>query len=270
MYRRCRAAATGAHPTEDTIGHGVPAPIPPRTAQSLDGALACEGRSITGARRIKLRKPYIDFALVAGALAVTCVLLRPGGTVVQRVGDWIAVRSLHANWTRLTVTGIRVGNPSPDRVDLVEFSDYQCPYCRAAYRIVHEILNEHPNVALDYHPFPLPMHVWARDAALASLCAATGGEFLKLDRFLYENENWYRTTHPAWDSIAAQAGVQDTAAFERCIASSAAAARVDSSIALGRTIGVTATPTFATRDGFVHGPVTKSNLERALHLAARP
>ena len=79
---------------------------------------------------------------------------------------------------------IEVGDSKPTgatnpKVIIVEFSDFQCPYCIRAYPVVEQILSQYKNdVALYFKQFPLTqIHPFAQKAAEASLCAADQGKF---------------------------------------------------------------------------------------------
>ena len=63
--------------------------------------------------------------------------------------------------------------PADAPVTVFEFSDFQCPYCRNAFMEVEELLQFYPDqVRFVYLHFPLPNHDWARQASIASVCAA--------------------------------------------------------------------------------------------------
>lgn len=64
------------------------------------------------------------------------------------------------------------------KIKLVEFSDFQCPFCLKLDGILQELLSRHPgDVAILYRQFPLSIHRFARQAAIASECAADQHEF---------------------------------------------------------------------------------------------
>lgn len=78
----------------------------------------------------------------------------------------------------LAVAGAPVDGPAGARVTLVEFSDFQCPYCYKAAGALREILKAYPNdVKLIFKQFPLDSHSQAAGAALASIAAERQGKF---------------------------------------------------------------------------------------------
>jgi protein-disulfide isomerase len=148
--------------------------------------------------------------------------------------------------------------PADAPVTVVEFSDFQCPYCARAAGTVEALLERYPDdVRLVYAHFPLGNHAWARPAAIASTCAAeqdTGAFWALHD--LYFREQQALTPETVVDrSRAALAGSPvDVARWEACAtdtgteAHQAAARSVDAQMALGEEYGVRGTPAF-----FVNG-----------------
>src|SRR3989344_4417833 len=66
-------------------------------------------------------------------------------------------------------------------VTMVEYSDFQCPYCGAAYPTVKQIMEKYGDrIKFTYRHFPLPAHANAQKAAEASECAADFGKFWEL------------------------------------------------------------------------------------------
>jgi predicted DsbA family dithiol-disulfide isomerase len=61
--------------------------------------------------------------------------------------------------------------PHDAPVTIVEFSDFQCPYCKRFNEILHDVSLDHENARVVFHHFPLVGHAWARTAAQAAACA---------------------------------------------------------------------------------------------------
>src|SRR5207247_638633 len=76
-------------------------------------------------------------------------------------------------------------------VTIVEFSDFQCPFCRKAYAVVKEVLSNHEGqVKVAYRDFPLrQIHPQAQIAAEAGRCAMEQGKFWQYHDRLFENQN---------------------------------------------------------------------------------
>jgi protein-disulfide isomerase len=138
--------------------------------------------------------------------------------------------------------------PESAPVTVVEFSDYQCPFCRRAEPTVEQMLKEYAGkVRFEYRHFPLEsIHPLARGAAEAAVCAEEQGRFWQFHDLLFTGSADGLAQAHLLES-AAKAGL-DTAAFQACVAAGRGRARIDSDLAAGEAAGVTGTPAF-----FVNG-----------------
>src|ERR1700689_5394654 len=88
----------------------------------------------------------------------------------------------------IAVDGAPVRGPADARITLVEFSDFECPYCSAAEKQVDIVMAAYPkDVKLIYKQFPLSMHPHAQLAAEASLAAREQGKFWEMYDLLFKN-----------------------------------------------------------------------------------
>jgi protein-disulfide isomerase len=82
--------------------------------------------------------------------------------------------------------------PADAPVTIVEFSDFQCPYCRVASKALHEALDgpDNKNVRLVFRHLPLSMHPWARPAAESAACVKfqNNASFWKVHDFLFDHQ----------------------------------------------------------------------------------
>ena len=84
--------------------------------------------------------------------------------------------------------GAPVTGPANARVTLVEFSDFQCPFCTKAWRQIGAILKAYPNdVKLIFKQYPLDSHPQAQISAQASLAAQQQGKFWQLHDLMFAN-----------------------------------------------------------------------------------
>lgn len=133
-------------------------------------------------------------------------------------------------------------------VTVVEFSDLECPHCKAAQPIIDKLSTEFPQVRFIFQQFPLPasMHPWAMKAALYADCAgkASNDGFWKYINAVFENQGGIAlaTADDKLKELATAAGL-DSAKIAACAAGTEADARVKKSMELGRTLEVTSTPT---------------------------
>lgn len=132
--------------------------------------------------------------------------------------------------------------PSDAWVTIVEFGDFQCPYCGAEAPVLRQLLAANPaDVRLVYKHFTLPQHAYARGAAIAAECAADQGKFWEMYDELYAHQDAIDPAH--LPDRAAAAGVPDLTAWQACLGTAAPAARVDADMALVAQLNLPGTPT---------------------------
>jgi protein-disulfide isomerase len=162
-------------------------------------------------------------------------------------------------WEPLARTGQRMG-ATPARLTIVEFSDFQCPFCAQARLMLRAALETHPGVALAYHHFPLPGHAYAFDAAVAAGCAADQGRFEAYHDQLFSNQDSIGVT--GWDAFASRAGVADVERFRTCLEEEPARARVNRDRSAGARLGLGGTPTFIVNGRMFSGSVPPGGWDR--------
>ena len=131
-------------------------------------------------------------------------------------------------------------------VTIVEFSDLQCPHCKEAAPTVEKLLSENPNVHFIFQNFPLPMHNWALKGAAYADCVgkASNEAFWKFINSVYaaQADITAENADQKLTGLADQAGVKG-ADIAACSTLPETQTRVENSIALGKSVDVTATPT---------------------------
>ncbi|MBI2816209.1 MAG: thioredoxin domain-containing protein [Acidobacteria bacterium] len=135
-----------------------------------------------------------------------------------------------------------IGNPKAP-VTIVEFSDFQCPYCRTAYPMMKQLLAKYGDqVKLAYRDFPLrQIHPNAQTAAEASRCAWEQGKFWEYHDKLFEDQN--HLDKAALVDRAAKVGL-DTDKFDACLASEKYKPQVEQDLQDGMRLGISGTPAF--------------------------
>jgi protein-disulfide isomerase len=133
------------------------------------------------------------------------------------------------------------GNPQA-KVTIVEFSDFQCPYCSQAVHGVEEIMKAYPNdVKFYFLNFPLSFHQNALPAAIAAQCANKEGKFWQFHDKLFQNQ---QQLNPAfYDSLATEFGL-DPAKWKACLADPQVKAHISADQEQGESAGVEGTPSF--------------------------
>ena len=132
--------------------------------------------------------------------------------------------------------------PADAPIVIVEYSDFECPFCARAQPAVAQVLKEYGDrVKLVFRDFPLPIHDNANMAAQAAACADEQDRYWDYHDVLFIN---YRALRPEDLPRYASALGLDTAAFEACLGSQRHAGGVETDLASGREHGVTGTPAF--------------------------
>jgi protein-disulfide isomerase len=139
---------------------------------------------------------------------------------------------------------VRGSNDAP--VTLVEFSDLQCPHCKVAQPVIEKLVAESPNAKLIYQPFPLPMHPWAKQAAAYAECVRQQDPeaMWKFMDSIYDAQADITEANAAqkFSGLVTAAGA-DAAKASSCAATPDTLAKIQQSIDLGLSVGVSATPT---------------------------
>jgi protein-disulfide isomerase len=131
---------------------------------------------------------------------------------------------------------------------VVEFSDLECPHCKAAQPIIEKLVADFPQVRYIFQQFPLPaaVHPWAMKAAEYSDCAAqlNPAAFWKYTDSIFENQGSIAlaTADDKLKELAAAAGL-DAQKISACAVQPQTEARVKKSLDLGEFLDVTQTPT---------------------------
>jgi protein-disulfide isomerase len=198
--------------------------------------------------------------LVLCALVVTGAVVRREFFPPRAAGPDMSVRKVD-NWAALTSAGQWLGNRDAP-VRIVEFSDFQCPFCAKTHPAVEAVRRRYPDrVAVLYRHFPLDeIHPHARQAAVASECAGAQGRFGEYTTALFAQQDSIGTK--SWARFAAQTGVADSAAFARCVTGAEALAIVERDTRAGRETRVEVTPTLVINGTLRPGGMTEAELER--------
>jgi protein-disulfide isomerase len=132
--------------------------------------------------------------------------------------------------------------PATAPVQIIEFSDFQCPFCQRAHPTIQQVLDKYGDrVQLVYRHFPLPGHPNARPAAEASECAAEQGKFWPYHDKLFASPS--QLGNADLKKHAAQLGL-DTSKFDACVDSRKYKAQVETDAQAGEQAGVNGTPAF--------------------------
>jgi len=147
-------------------------------------------------------------------------------------------------------------------VTIVEYSDYQCPYCRQVESSLRRVMKKYGDqVRLVYMDFPLAFHQQAMEAAIAARCADEQGQFWAFHDALFEDSSGLSTT--ALKTTAAQLRL-DSMSFDRCLDGRKYESAVVADRTQGQAAGVRGTPYFIVGKVAMDGAQPASAFESAI------
>jgi len=176
-----------------------------------------------------------------------------------------------------SIDGLPFRGAADAPVTIIEFSDFQCPYCARGAKTMDEVLEKYEGkVKLVFKHFPLGFHPWAKPAAIASHCAGLqdGDAFWTLHDKYFEDQKALTPENVVAKSkeYAATTGIDmtkwaDCAENQESESYKAAAALVDADMAFGSQMGVSGTPGFFVNGEFLNGAQPLSAFEPLIEKA---
>ena len=132
--------------------------------------------------------------------------------------------------------------PDSAPIEIVEFSDFECPYCSRGAATIDQVLEHYGDrVSLVFRHYPLPFHKQAELAAQAASCAGDQGRFFEYHDQLFAHADALKSEDLT--RYAEELGLNDEV-FTVCLGSGKHAPTVAADLAVGRKLGVTGTPAF--------------------------
>jgi protein-disulfide isomerase/uncharacterized membrane protein len=208
-------------------------------------------------------------ALFAATLALAVALL------------WTIVPSYWQVETSATPRGIRIGETLDGHpwigainpiLEIIEYSDYQCPHCRRGHVAVRNLVEAYPdqvrlvhrNYPLDHHCNEIvanPFHENACQYARMAFCAHENGRFWEANDYLFAHG--YNQAPVSVQDLAAEVGI-DAEAMATCVSSAAAGRAVKEDLATGRGLGIRGTPTYVIGETAYPGRIPPDVIAAAL------
>jgi len=158
--------------------------------------------------------------------------------------------------------------PADAPVAVLEYGDYECPFCRGAARDLHRMLDLYPGlIRFVFRNFPIPqLHPHAEQAAEAAEAAAAQGKFWEMYQLLLRPES--RLDFDSLLSYARGLGL-DVDRFGREVTGGAYAAKIEHDVREGVRNGVNATPKFYVDGARIDGKFPLEGLEDAIRASVR-
>ena len=152
--------------------------------------------------------------------------------------------------------------PTNAPVTIVEFSDFQCPYCGREYPVIERLMKEYDGkLRLVFRHYPLDFHPFAQKAAEAGACAQEQGKFWELHDKMFTNQG--KLAVADLKGYAKLLGM-DAPKFDKCLDSGEKKALVDDDLKAGSAAGVNGTPAFFINGIFVNGAQPYEHMKQAV------
>jgi len=175
--------------------------------------------------------------VIAGVLIAGAILMT-GGAPSEKKADTGASGSIFGS---ITEEDHVYGDPDAP-ITIIEYSDFECPFCARYHPTVKQVVSENPDVKWVYRHFPLGNHPNARPAALASECVAeVGGDdlFWEFGDYLFANQT--TLGEELYLSFVREKGI-DEALYNECVVSEKYAQKINDNQLDGQLAGATGTP----------------------------
>lgn len=176
--------------------------------------------------------------------------------------EYDVVNLLEPPRTEVAATGPAQG-PEDAPVTIVEFSDFECPFCRRIHPTLKQVMESYEGkVRLVYRQLPLTsIHANAMKAAEASLCAHEQGQFWAMHDAMFEGEGGLAVA--SLKATAADIGL-DAEAFARCLDSGEMTDAVEADLEAARELGLSGTPALFINGRYLSGAQPYETIARVI------
>jgi protein-disulfide isomerase len=172
--------------------------------------------------------------------------------IAQLRADYGVVVELNQPSAKVEVANAPRLGPENAPVQIIEFADYECPYCQKVNDDLARVREQFPNqVSLVYKDFPLPMHPLAARAAEAAHCAGAQGKFWEYHDSLFQTKRLQKSDL----KDQARALKLDTARFDQCLEGGEQIPVVKKDAQEAQRLGLQGTPSFFINGHFMTGSI---------------
>ncbi len=157
--------------------------------------------------------------------------------------------------------------PEDAPITIIEFSEYQCPYCEQNVEPMKQILEKYPDdIRFIFRDFPLDFHANARPAAYSAEAAGKQGKYFEYHDLLFEMQEDWSELNDATSKFIEYAKILelDIDKFKKDINSKGIKDNVDEDLKYGQSLGITGTPTIYINNNQLVGVQTFEALEEAV------
>lgn len=193
-------------------------------------------------------------ALVVTALAVRRELTSPAN---QDASSYQVITV--PDWTPRNLIG-----PDDAQVIIIEFSDFQCPFCERFMHVLDTVVEQYSGaVAYDYRHYPQEeIHPAASRIATASECARAQGMFEPFYRLAFRRQASLAEANVV--DLAQEAGVHDVSAFVTCLTDVVSANAVSNDVSIAQSLNIRGTPSLIIGNRRYSGVVSVAELREAV------
>ncbi len=158
--------------------------------------------------------------------------------------------------------------PADAPVVIVEFSDFECPYCRAAAPIIRAVVkNNYEAVRLIYRDYPVvEIHPQSIPAAQAANCAAEQKKFWEYHDLLFVNQE--KLGEPLYNELAVKLKL-DMVTFASCLNNKSVLMEMKDDLEAGFKAGVRGTPTWFVNGRKIEGVISKNDWQKIIQAAIK-
>jgi len=197
-------------------------------------------------------------AIVLVGAVVHREVRRPGGPPAAE-----ARPKFHKDWKRFIPAGHVISGSTDAPVVLIEFSDFECPFCRRFNTALATAQNHYGDkLGVIYVHYPLSSHRFAIPAARAAECANAESRFLAFHDALFAKQDSLGLK--SWRSYAEDVGIKNLARFSKCAADTSDIFAITDGLRIGQALGVRGTPTVMVNGWIYSGGMDSSRLVGAI------
>jgi protein-disulfide isomerase len=182
-------------------------------------------------------------SMIGASAALLWVTLRPSAVIPAKASGAAGVENVESTKWRLPASGTLGTRPPQVKVVLIEFSDFECPFCqrysRDTFPQVKRAFIDSGKIAYIFRNNPLvAIHPRARTLAVAAICAGDQGRFWEVHQLLFGDPRRSQVSVP---DLARGLGI-DATRYAECV--KAAPSRLETELAANKELGIGSTPTF--------------------------
>jgi len=223
------------------------------------------------------RKGNLEVSLGQQTQNVAFYVSRDGKYLFRGDAVDLTVDPLKQVMDKISLDNQPVRGPKDAKVTIVEYSDFQCPFCGRVYTTLeNDVLKDYGDkVRFVFKNYPLSsIHPWAEDGAVASECAFQQGndKFWAMYNGLFSKQGEINKENlKDKASEFGKAGGLDVARLQECLAGKQSQEAVDADVKEATALGVSSTPTFFVNGRKLSGALSPADFKQAIdrELAAK-